>query len=361
LVNGEVTMSSTLGSHVDQLRIAPGMRSLDFSFTAISFTHPEQTRFRHILEGSDLDWVESDTDRREHYGPLAPGRYRFRVIAANADGIWNEVGDSLTLVVATPFWRSWWFVGLAVGTSIALIWLAARYVSFRRLQARLRVSEQRRAMERERTRIAQDMHDEIGSKLTRISFLSEAARNAGAGETVVGPQVTSIATTSRELLQALDEIVWAVNPRNDNLEHLAGYLEQYARDYFQGTPVECRISVPDQLPLVSLGAETRHNVFLAFEEALSNALQHAQATEVAVEMRIRPQAFELLVRDNGCGFQVRSKHSSLGHDGLRNMKERLHSIGGLCMIASEPGRGTTIRLRVFLPVNTKVRASKAAN
>lgn len=360
LVNGEPVLSSTLGSHVEQLRIAPGLRSLDFFFTAVSFTAPQQTQFRHMLEGSDLDWVQSDTSRRAHYGPLAPGRYRFRVIAVNADGIWNETGDSLALVVVPPVWRSWWFLTLSTIAGVAYIWAMVRYVSFRRLRARLRVSEQRRAMEQERARIAQDMHDEIGSKLTRISFLSEAARNAGAELTAVGPQVTSIANTSRELLKALDEIVWAVNPRNDNLEHLAGYLEQYAREYFQGTPVECRITVPDQLPHVSLSAEMRHNVFLAFEEVLSNALRHAQPTRVSVEMKVRPDAFEVIVEDNGKGFLMREKRTPVGHDGLQNMKERLHSMGGACIIRSEPGRGTTVRLRVPQRAAAKAKASKAA-
>jgi len=345
LVDGEPVFSSTLGGDVEQLRLGPGLRSLDVAFTAVSFTAPQQTRFRHMLEGFDLDWVASEGTRRAHYGPLPPGRYRFRVIAVNADGVWNEAGDSLSLVVVAPIWRSWWFLASSGLLAVGVIWAVVRYITFRRLRARLKLSEQKRAMERERTRIAQDMHDEIGSKLTRISFLSEAARYAVTERGQNVPQVEAIATTSRELLQALDEIVWAVNPRNDNLEHLAGYLEQYAREYFHGTSLGCVIIVPDQLPRASLNAELRHNVFLAFEEALSNVLQHSGASRVRIEMRLQEDAFEILVADDGEGIRQRPGAGRPGHDGLRNMRERLRTVGGDCHITSESGQGTNVRLR----------------
>jgi signal transduction histidine kinase len=187
------------------------------------------------------------------------------------------------------------------------------------------------------------MHDEIGSKLTRISFLSEVARHAGAGTPAVAQPVEAIASTSRQLLQTLDELVWAVNPRNDTLEYLAGYFEQHAREYFQATSVECALHVPAQLPHASLTSEIRHNVFLAFEEALNNALKHARATRVQVSMRTGPKTFEVCIRDNGKGFAP--SESLPEQDGLRNMQQRLRSVGGECEVASQPGSGTTVTLR----------------
>jgi ligand-binding sensor domain-containing protein/signal transduction histidine kinase len=345
-VDGKNASAPALGSGGEQLRLGPRIRSLEFAFTAVNFSAPHPAaagRFRHMLEGFDVDWVASDTARRAHYGPVPPGKYRFRVIAANAEGIWNETGATLSLVVAPPIWRAWWFLTLTGLALVAGVGTVVRYVSLRRLKAQLRLSEQRHAMERERSRIAQDMHDEIGSKLTRISFLSEAARYAGQS-TPVGPQVEAIANTSRDLLQALDEIVWAVNPRNDNLEHLAGYLEQHAREYFQGTPLECVIIVPETLPKIPLTAELRHNVFLAFEEALSNALRHSGAALVRIEMALEPGAFEIRVTDNGAGFSARSDQGP-GQDGLANMRDRLESVGGTCEVVSETARGVTVRLR----------------
>ena len=326
------------------LKLGTSVRSLDFLFTAITFTAPQKARFRHKLENFDAGWVEGDVSRRAHYGPLPPGRYEFRVIASNADGVWNQNGASLALIVVPPVWRAWWFLtlcGLASGVAIAAV---VRAIATRRLRARLRLAEQRHAMDRERARIAQDMHDEIGSKLTRISFLSEIARHAGENSPEVAPPVEAIASTSRELLQALDEIVWAVNPRNDNLEHLAGYLEQHAREYFQKTEIVCEIQVPPQLPSFQLSAEVRHNVFLAFEEALNNTLKHARASRVGINMQLTPGAFEIHVEDNGQGFApgVGLKPEQ---DGLANMRARLQAVGGSCEISSQPGRGTRILLR----------------
>ena len=348
-VDGQVVAGAESGGDKNPLQLGPGARSLDIAFTAVNFTTPEKTRFRHKLEGFDADWVESDVARRAHYGPLPPGRYQFLVIASSAGGRWSETGAALSLVVLPPLWRAWWFITACSGALVALIWMVVRYVVLRRLRAALHNSEHRRAMERERARIAQDMHDEIGSKLTRISFLSEVVRQGGVDGTDSKAPVEAIASTSRELLKALDEIVWAVNPRNDNLENLVGYLEQYAREYFMMTPVECEISVPPLLPSVELSAELRHNVFLAFEEALGNALKHASPTKICVEMSVSGNEFEVEVKDDGRGFAANVADARPGRDGLINMAARLRAVGGRCEMTSEPGRGTRVRLSCPLP------------
>jgi len=351
-VNGQDVPPGKLRNSDAPLELGPGIRSLDFNFTAISFNAPEKTTFRYKMEGSSTEWVQNGASRSAHYDSLLPGRYRFRVIASSADGVWNETGASVALIVLPPLWQAWWFLTLCGVALVGAIWLIVRYVSLRRLRAQLKQSEQRRAMERERTRIAQDMHDEIGSKLTRISFLSEVARQGAGNPADDGATVTAIADTSRELLQALDEIVWAVNPRNDNLEHLAGYLEQYAREYFQRTAVDCNITVPQFLPQAELTAEVRHNVFLAFEEALGNTLKHANPSQVNIEMSLKEGAFEIVVRDDGRGFTTGEARSKTGRNGLINMQARLKAVGGRCETVSELGRGTTVRLSCPLPYRT---------
>ncbi|HWQ90811.1 MAG TPA: ATP-binding protein, partial [Clostridia bacterium] len=189
--------------------------------------------------------------------------------------------------------------------------------------------------------------------------------------------VEAIAHTSRELLQALDEIVWAVNPRNDSLEQLAGYLEQHAREYLQGTAFECEIHVPPQLPDVPLTSEVRHNVFLAFEEALNNILKHSQARSVSISMALEPCPseaasalghrngaarwqtwFEVAVRDNGKGFDTLASRRQ-EQDGLSNMQARLQAVGGECLVSSEPGSGTSVRLR--FPLTTQAYRPNLGN
>jgi signal transduction histidine kinase len=360
LVNGKPQAVPVDAETAQPIRLGPGLRSLDFSFTALNFTAPEKTRFWQKLEGFDADWVRNDGTRKAHYGQLPPRRYRFRVSASQTEDTSKASEASLSFIIVPPLWREPWMLALFGVVLVAAIWAAVRAVALRRLRVQLRLSEQRRGMERERSRIARDMHDEIGSKLTRISFLSEMARNAGAEAPDVMPPIEGIANTSRELLKALDEIVWAVNPRNDNLEHLAGYLEQYAREYFSMTSVECELTLPPRLPAVPLSAELRHNIFLAFQEALTNSLKHGQPSRIRIHMGLEPGAFEIRVEDDGRGFAAASD-KAIGQDGLHNMRERLRAAGGMCEVVSAPGQGTRVLFRFPLPATRMVNAAHNAS
>jgi signal transduction histidine kinase len=289
------------------------------------------------------------------YGRLPYGDYRFRVAASQIEGVWSEAAESFAFTVPTPLWRTPAALALYALAAVGTVAGVVRGVSNRRLRRHLARIEQQRVVERERMRIAQDMHDDIGSKLTKISFLSERVKLDAEGNGVVAGQIESIATTSRELLQKLDEIVWAVNPHNDSLEHLAAYLSHYAAEYFQNTAVPCEIRLPRDLPHQPLSAELRHNLFLAFEEALNNALKHSGATQVSVEMAARPGDFQIVVTDNGSGFDVPATLAERpaaagrrGGNGLVNMRQRLSVVGGECVVRSAPGQGTTVRLRIPL-------------
>lgn len=333
------------------ISVPSNSRSLEFHFTALSFEAPEKVRFRHKLKGFDPDWVEGGSSRSVQYGPLPSGNYEFDVTACNAEGIWNEKGASLAFRVPTPLWRAPWFLGVCALAATAAGAGGVRFVSHRRLRRRLAGLEQQQAMERERMRIAQNMHDEIGSKLTKISYLSERAKVEMRGAGKVEGKIDSIASTSRELLKALDEIVWAVNPRNDSLEHLAAYLCQHAREYFQDTPVECDLHVQSELPPVEMSAELRHNLFLAFEESLNNVLKHAAASRVGIEITSTDDCLTITVEDNGRGFERRPgapPAAGIGGQGLNNMRQRLSNAGGDCSIISCAGRGTTVRLSIPL-------------
>ncbi len=202
-------------------------------------------------------------------------------------------------------------------------------------------------------RIARDMHDEMGSKLTKISFLSEHAKVAAESTGPLTEKIEAIAQTSRDLLRTMDQIVWVVNPRNDTLENLTAYLSHYAVEYFQNTSTECELRLPREIPRVALSSEARHNLFLTFEEALNNALKHSAATQVKVEMALNGPQFEIKVADNGKGFEVpemsaatTQTRSGRGGNGLKNMRQRL--IGGECLISSKPGAGATVTMRFRL-------------
>ncbi len=339
-------------------RLSSSLRSLEIEFTAVNLSAPEKIRFRYRLEGFEPDWVKGGADRTAHYGRLPYGAYNFRVQASMVDGPWPAKEASFAFMLPTPLWRREWALATYLLVALGLVAVTVRMIAHRRFRRRLAVLHAQQAMERERIRIAQDMHDEIGSKLTKISFMSELAKGELEGHQPVARKLVSIAHTSRELLQSLDEIVWAVNPRNDTLEHVAAYLGQYATEYLQNTPVECELHIPRTLPHHSVSAETRHNLFLAFEESLNNALKHGKASRVRVDMRVEASRFHIRVEDNGCGFEAGpsvskagpAKPSPGGHrgNGLLNMGQRLGEVGGECSIRSQPGAGTTVTLSVPL-------------
>lgn len=334
------------------------LRSLVIYFTALNFAAPEDVEFRHKLEGNDSDWVYDGSTRSIPYGRLPYGHYRFRLQARALDGPWQDAAQSFNFVVPTPIYFQTWILYTYGLFAVALIAVIVRVASHRRLRFKLSRLEQQQSLERERMRIARDMHDEIGSKLTKISFLSEHAQVEVKPGEPLAKKIDSIAETSRELLQTMDEIVWVVNPRNDTLENLTTYLAHYAVEYFQNTPVECELRLPQDIPRYSLSSETRHNLFLAFEEALNNVLKHSRAAKVKVEMALSAHDFALKIIDDGKGFDVAAMATTKirvrggsGGNGLQNMQQRLATIGGECVITNNPASGTTIILR--FPVNLK--------
>lgn len=335
---------------------APGdARSLEIHFTALSYASPEGVQFRHKLEGSEADWVDDGRARSVHYGRLPYGDYRFRVAARIAGRDWREAAESFAFVIPTPLYAQSWVIFLYGLFAVALVAGIVRLVSHRRLRFTLARLEQQQSLERERMRIARDMHDEMGSKLTKISFLSEHAQVDAESSGPLAQKIESIAQTSRDLLKTMDEIVWVVNPRNDTLENLAAYLSHYAVEYFQNTSLECELRLPPDIPNYPLSSETRHNLFLTFEEALNNVLKHSDATKVKIEMLMQGLAFQLIVTDNGKGFEVPAwsglKHPTPGArdgNGLKNMRQRLAALGGECLISSQTGKGTVVTIRIRL-------------
>jgi len=345
----------------ETLRIPPGRHRFELQYTSLNCDAPEQVRFRYRLDGLDADWVEAGNRRTAPYNYVPPGNYRFRVSACDNEGVWNETGADLAVTVERHFWQTAWFIGLGSVGLLLSVAAAVRVVEKRKLHHRLLRLEQERALERERTRIAQDLHDEMGAKLCRISFLSENARRGDGLPIELRHHIASISDASREVLHSLDEIVWAVNPQNDTLEHMASYIAHYAEEYFQMTGIECELELPAQLPPHPLSSQVRHHVFLAVHEAFTNILKHSGATRAKVTMTCNTTTFEISASDNGhgfdpvaaeSGFEVSSAESG---DGLRNMRQRLMDIGGRCRVESGPGRGTSIRFVVPLGRQTQER------
>jgi signal transduction histidine kinase len=329
------------------VQLPPGHRSVEFRFTAFDYNAPENIQFRHQLTSVDDVWADSGTVRSVVYPRLEAGKCAFSVEACGSDGDWSRTSATVNLDVAPFFWRTWWFellVGVAfTGGVIAIV----RYVSFHRLRAQLLALEQQAALQRERARIAKDIHDDLGGTLTQIAFLGELANQDRDEPNAVGERIRKISASARQAVKSLDEIVWAVNPRNDTLAHLLDYSGQYAVDYLRLIGIRCRLDYPVEIPERELSTDLRHNLFLVVKEALHNIFKHANASEVWMRVTADARALQIVVEDNGKGFAL-GPGDALA-DGLRNMQQRMADIGGDFRVESTPGAGTKIFLRLPWP------------
>ncbi len=337
------------GKAPGKLLVPPEHRKIEFTFTAPSFIEPEKVRFRYRLEGWDEDWIDADSARLASYSRLPAGKYRFRVIASNSDGVWDENGAAFAFSVAPFFWNTWYFRLVSGLCLVGLVFTVVRFVAVRRLRAKVQRLERENALEKERARIAQDMHDDLGAHLTQISLLTELTQQAMPEPAKAGEHVEQIATLSRMGIKSLDEIVWAVSPRNDNLADLLDYAGQYAVDFLRVAGVRCRVDFPENPPAREISGEVRHGLFLAIKESLNNVVKHAQATEVLLRVTTDESGLRWEIADNGRGFD-KAPDNALA-DGVRNLQKRLAEIGGECTITSRPGAGTVVRLTIPWPAS----------
>lgn len=340
------------------LQIPAGKQRLELRYTALSFAGPDKVRFKYKLEGLEVAWVDAGTKRLAQYSYLRPGTYTFRVIACNNDEVWNDAGAALTFTVLPKVWQTGWFRAVVLVLGAGAVAAGAMWPARQRVRRRLEQLERQRALERERSRIARDIHDDLGASLTRITLLSQSARAELDDRQAAAADVDQIYSTARELTRAMDEIVWAVNPQHDTLDSLVAYLGRFAQSFLSTAGIRCRLDVPLQLPAWALTAEIRHNVFLAFKEALNNVAKHAQASEVRISLELRPDGFMLVVTDNGRGFKWNPRKGqptpaaddsrSAAGNGLVNMQKRLEEVGGCCGWDTAPGEGTRAKLVVVV-------------
>ena len=332
------------------LRLGPGRGQLELRYTALNFTAPQAVRFRHRLQGIETDWVDAGSRRFAAYAYLPPGQYKFRVSACNEDGVWNETGASLAFSILPRFWQTAWFGGGMILLLLCGVLAGARLATARRLARELAAIEQLRALEQERRRIARDLHDDLGSGLTEIMLMGEAAGREATSLAEAKQRTSQITLKIRQIVGAMDQIVWTVNPENDSLPNLADYVSKFAQEYTQLTQVRCRLDVMTGLPESPVTAQARHNLLLAVKEALHNVVKHSGATEVSLRIHCLGSELGLAIEDNGKGFN--STTAACG-DGLRNMRQRLEAIGGRTEIAAHPGQGTSVHF--YLPLSKPAR------
>lgn len=353
--DGELVNVAAAGSGLRQaaypLTIPPGRKQLDFRFTALSFDGGEKARFRYRVDGLDPDWVDWDTRRTVQLRNLLPGEYRFNVIACNSQGEWNEAGASLAFVVQPHFYQTLSFRLAVAALLIGGLSYAVRRAGTRKYRRKLALLEQQHAIERDRARIAKDIHDDIGAGLTQITLLTELARRQ---PDQTANHLERITDSARTLTKAMDEIVWAVDPQHDTFDGLMDYISAYAEDFLRVAGIRCRMELPLALPPMRVDAELRYNLFLALKETLNNIVKHARATEVWIRLTLAEKSFTLSVEDNGQGLLAGAEAAAAtgrisSGSGLGNLDKRLATVGGRCDVQSTPGQGTRVAMIIPAP------------
>ena len=263
---------------------------MEIRFASLNLAAPDKGRFKYQLEGYETTPKERPGNVREVlYSKLPPGEYHFQVTACNEDDVWNTDGATLAIIVLPPFWRTWWFLSLTTVCLLGMIVGSVHYVSTQRLQRQLAALRQKEALEKERARIARDIHDQVGASLTQLSLLGELVESDKDHPEEVEGHARQIEQTALETTRALDEIVWTVNPSNDTLDGLITYVCKYAQDYL----ARGRLALPAGGP----AAVARHPDHARScgttsssppKEAITNVVRHAQATAVSLRLRLEP-------------------------------------------------------------------------
>jgi ligand-binding sensor domain-containing protein/signal transduction histidine kinase len=317
------------------LELPPGEGRLHFRYTALSLRAPKKVRFAYRLDGLEDNWVEAGPTREATYANLRPSRYTFRVRACNNDGVWNESGASVRLHLQPHFYQTGWFYGLCVAGIAFAGWQGHRF----RLR---RVIE----MERVRTRIASDLHDDVGSGLSQIALLTGVARTQldqdGAR---ASDSLTQIAGTAEGLVDSMSDIVWAMNPGKDHMEDLVHRMRRFASDVLGARDIALDFRVDGLQPALAVTPDFRRHVYLIFKESVNNAAKHSGCGRVAVALTVMDHHLRLEIKDDGKGFA--SAPSGDGY-GLETLTRRARDLGGWLTIASRPDEGTAVTAQLPL-------------
>ena len=333
IINGKVFQKDTLFLQSHRITVSYDQDEFSFHFAALDYTRPEANKMQYMLENWDKTWTETRFGAAR-YSKLMPGKYIFHVKVANAEGVWSDE-QQLIIVIKSPFWKTSWFLTLMSLLTLFVIVVITYGVFEFSANKKLRMLEKQIAIDTERNRISADMHDEIGSGITHIALLSELIQLQEKDSSGIKKDVNIIAVAARKLVQSMSEIIWALNPQNENLENLLAYTREQSQQYFEGMNVKFSIDFPDQVREIKLTNEQRRNLFLVTKEALSNALKHAQADEISLSLEIKSTQYCFTVKDNGRGIPEASIKP--GSNGLRNMKKRMNDIGGTIEWSNDGG------------------------
>jgi len=311
-------------------------------FYCNDFSNPTQNKYFYQLEGQDKDWVKAQSLRQIRYAGLEPGKYILKIKTINADGLYSPE-KKLTIVVRPPFWRTWWFITLSIIISLSIIIYVVQRLSNSSIKRKLKELERQREIEGIRQRISSDLHDDIGSGLSKMALISELAKSQKQNPLELQDKLSKLANNSRDMIRSLGEIVWAINPQNDKLPNLLAYMRDYASEYLETTDIVVTYHIQESQDAIPINPDFKRNIFLTLKESLHNAVKYSGASLIEIGFTLEKNHYTFWIKDNGKGIDPDTMRKF--GQGLNSLKKRAENIGAIYKIESDIGKGVKISLR----------------
>jgi len=332
------------------LNLAYNDNFINIEFACLQFHNNSQIKYAYKLSGIDKDWVYCNYKRSAPYTNLQPGKYVFNVKALSPDGVWSQP-TILNIIISPPYWQTWWFYLFEIIIIIAiLIWIIRLY-TLRKLNKQKVEFEKTKAVSDERSRIASDMHDDLGAGLTSIRLLSEIANIKTTEDSSTKNEIRKIVRVATNLSENLKEIIWTMNSNFDKLEDFVIYIRSYSIEFFDTSSIELQFIAPTTYPEILLPGELRRNLFLCIKEALNNIVKHSKAGKATLTLQIINNSLAIDIYDDGVGIDS-NKLNKFGN-GLTTMKKRLEKYGGSMGISVNNGTKLSFKVLLDCTVETK--------
>lgn len=311
-------------------------------YALLDFSVPEENRYKYLLEGFNENWVDAGNATNATYTNLDPGNYTFKVIGCNSNGVWNAEPATIDIIILEPWWSSWWFRLLVFIAIASILYLMYKY----RIKQIMKIEGMRNS-------IARDLHDEIGSTLSSISLYGTVIKR---NSSELSPKLTSlidkITQNTSEMMESMNDIVWATKTTNDSLAQLINRMRSFAVSTAEAKGIRLQFKIDGKVEQVKINMQQRKNIYLLFKEAMNNAIKHSKCSEVKIEIHTTVNSIDVKIKDNGIGFELSETkeytNESLSGNGIESMKERAEVLGGVLIIDSNIRSGTMIHLTVPL-------------
>ena len=343
-INETALDTDTAINFLHQVALKHNENNLLIKFATLDYTNASVNQYLYRLRGYDKSWVRASKSPEARYSKLPHGSYSFEVMSSNSEGVWSDARTLIRITLSPPYWLTLWFRIAVALTMVGIIIYVVKQILKRKMEKQLRAIEQQLAVNNERLRISRDMHDELGTGLSKIALLSEVGKNHKAADHNK-KIIHEISHTSRDLADKMGEIIWTLNPQNDTLGNLLAYLKEYIYETTDSLPVSVSFSYLESIPDISLGHAKRQHLMLVTKEAVNNALKHSNASQILFSLSVESGYLSFSVMDNGIGLGNETDQPPRNgkKNGLVNMRARMEQISGQFSIRSAPGEGTEIR------------------